>query len=160
MLAQSPLEQHQLEAVPGGRALRDRIPAGMLDGHAGFVAHRFEAYLDLGRLSGREARQTPAEGEVFAGRPAPHRADLPFLAVGEAGDEAAAGSLGVETERAVALRRERKERVARPPAADVAGKDGEGRQRPRGDAQRDDDRRPAQGPSPTPPTICPLTPAN
>src|SRR3546814_4378861 len=79
MLAQSPLEQHQLEAVPCGMALRDRIPAAMLDGHAGFVAHRFEAYLDLGRLSGREARQTPAEGEVFAGRPAPHRADLPFL---------------------------------------------------------------------------------
>src|SRR3546814_7643525 len=51
MLAQSPLEQHQLEAVPCGMALRDRIPAAMLDGHAGFVAHRFEAYLDLGRLS-------------------------------------------------------------------------------------------------------------
>src|SRR3546814_9823644 len=126
MLAQSPLEQHQLEAVPCGMALRDRIPAAMLDGHAGFVAHRFEAYLDLGRLSGREARQTPAEGEVFAGRPAPHRAEPPFLPAGEAGDEAAAGSLGVETERADDLRRERKERVARPPAADVAGKDGEG----------------------------------
>src|SRR3546814_5653904 len=106
MLAQSPLEQHQLEAVPCGMALRDRIPAAMLDGHAGFVAHRFEAYLDLGRLSGREARQTPAEGEVFAGRPAPHRADLPFLAVGEAGDAAAAGSLGVETGRAVSLNSE------------------------------------------------------
>src|SRR3546814_20927363 len=98
-------------------ALRDRIPAAMLDGHAGFVAHRFEAYLDLGRLSGREARQTPAEGEVFAGRTAPHRADLPFLAVGEAGDEAAAGYPGVETERAVALGPARQTEEARPRAA-------------------------------------------
>src|SRR3546814_18713317 len=124
MLAQSPLEQHQLEAVPCGMALRDRIPAAMLDGHAGFVDHRFEAYLDLGRLSGREARQTPAEGEVFAGRTAPHRADLPFLAVGEAGDEAAAGYHAVQTESAVAIRRERKERVAGQPADGGAGTDG------------------------------------
>src|SRR3546814_16300110 len=107
MLAQSPLEQHQLEAVPCGMALRDRIPAAMLDGHAGFVAHRFEAYLDLGRLSGREARPPPAEGEVFAGRPAPPRPDLQFLAVGRAGAAAAAGSRGVETERAGPLPPER-----------------------------------------------------
>ena len=65
-------------------ALRDGVPAAMLDGHPRFTAHRLEPDIDLGRLILAEARQAPGERQPFARQPVADRADLPFRAIVEA----------------------------------------------------------------------------
>ena len=48
---------------------RNAVPAAMLDGHAGLLADRLEADLDLGLLARREGGLAP--GESRGGRRAP-----------------------------------------------------------------------------------------
>src|SRR3989344_1392138 len=115
MLAEPPLEQHQVDPVARYMFLRDRIPAAMLDRHPRLGSDRLEAHLDLGRLIGAKTWQAPAERQSLSGQPATDAPDLPLGAVGEARDQPPLGTRGVESQRAVALSRHFEQRMAFPP---------------------------------------------
>src|SRR5690349_17752075 len=53
----------------------DRVPATMLERDPGAFAHRLEAHLDLGDLTGREVAQAPLEDQALAWLPREHLAD-------------------------------------------------------------------------------------
>src|SRR5687767_1618167 len=76
MLGRTALEEHQLETMAGGMIPRNAVPAAMLDRHAGLLAHRLEADLELGGLIGAEGRLAPAQHEALARLPYPDPADL------------------------------------------------------------------------------------
>src|SRR5262245_38661543 len=99
--------------------LRDRVPRSVFDRHPSLVAHRFEAYLHLGRLFGREARVPPAEDEALAGFPDRDAPELEGLAVAEMCNETASDA-GFEGELTVPMRGDLKEMIRPPPRRNFA----------------------------------------
>jgi hypothetical protein len=61
MFSPAHLRGGKRKAVAGCVILRDRVPAAMLDGDAGFLTHRFEANIDVSYLFRRERALAPSE---------------------------------------------------------------------------------------------------
>ena len=138
MLGLAHLEGAQRKAVAGQMLLRDGVPAAVLDGHPRFLADGFEADVDACLLLRRERDLAPGEAEPIARRPMGDAADLKDVAVGKRGYEAAILTR-LETEFAIATRRQLEKLIWAPPKANVINESVEAIARTGGYAERDDD---------------------
>lgn len=138
MLAEPHLKYAQREAVPRYMLLRDGVPTAVLNGHARFLADRFETNLDVGHLLRRERRLAPGERKALAGRPGGDAANLEHASVRQRCDETPAFTR-LEAQFTVAARRELEKFVRAPPGADLLREDVERFDRRCFHAQRDND---------------------
>src|SRR5215472_5103967 len=76
------------EAMTGDMPGRNRIPAPMLHGDAGFIAGPLESHFDMSNLLRREGFLPPGEGKPRGGLPCGDSSDFEYLTAGQSLDEA------------------------------------------------------------------------